>query len=252
MDDNYIARFPCSLQFNIFCLFFSLWKSTFCTFRDSFESELVRLAETREHKNERVGINVDLQLCCWEACFELQRKKISIVCWKRRSRQRFLLRWVYPVEKHGSFSLLIWSFAALFMLSLPFLSISLCACVLLCIYLSVFRPFESREFSYLEHERNGFPENRQIWYLFTFFRWYSTLIFEKWPTFSRLKMWPRPFVFVLRIFDLLYLSIEKKEKMLYIMYRSVFCGTFFTYTIYIYVLWISFSFVYIQSPRLFE
>lgn len=120
------------------------------------------------------------------------------------------------------------------MLSLPFLSISLCACVLLCIYLSVFRPFESREFSYLEHERNGFPENRQIWYLFTFFRWYS-LIFEKWLTFSRLKMWPRPFVFVLRIFDLLYLSIEKKEKMLYIMYRSVFCGTFFTYTIYIYM-----------------
>lgn len=48
-------------------------------------------------------------------------------------------------------------------------------------------------------------------------------------------MWPRPFVFVLRIFDLLYLSIEKKKKKCYILCIVLYSAVLSLHTLYIYM-----------------
>lgn len=48
-------------------------------------------------------------------------------------------------------------------------------------------------------------------------------------------MWPRPFVFVLRIFDLLYLSIEKRKRKNAIYYVSFCILRYFLYIHYIYM-----------------
>lgn len=72
-------------------------------------------------------------------------------------------------------------------------STSLCACVLLCIYLSIFRPFESREVSRLSRK----TVSEKSVYTFFFFFSYSSVIYLhamiriSWKnciSFSRLKM----------------------------------------------------------------
>lgn len=166
---------------------------------------------------------------------------------------------------HSLFFSLIWSFAALFMLSFSFhLHFSLCACVLLCIYLSIFRPFESRDLSFpgklFQENRFAFLHGFVFFFFFSYDSSYDLFTFydlhivdlKLHIVFSRLKMWSKPFVSVLRIFISIYFSMKKKSIYIYCVSICIlrYFFFFFTYTIYN----VDFLFIlgYSVSSRLFD
>lgn len=151
------------------------------------------------------------------------------------------------------------------MLSFSFhLHFSLCACVLLCIYLSIFRPFESRDLSF---PGKLFQENRFAFlhgfvFFFFFFLWFFLwFIYILWFAYRGFKIAYRilatqnvieTFRFCIAHF---YFNLFLHEKKIYIyilcidLYSAILFF-FFTYTIYN----VDFLFIlgYSVSSRLFD
>lgn len=147
------------------------------------------------------------------------------------------------------------------MLSFSFhLHFSLCACVLLCIYLSIFRPFESRDLSF---PGKLFQENRFAFlhgfvFFFFFFLWFFLwFIYILWFAYRGFKIAYRilatqnvieTFRFCIAHFYF-NLFLHEKKIYIYILCIDLYSAILFFFFLHtLYIMWTSFSFLDIQSP----